>query len=91
MTEQACVEGADFAPANFQAAIPVRLVGDHATAELPGVGSVRASGPGCVATLARQLLASGIDADKQLAIFQRGDCIGKASKVGNRPPSLKEN
>ena len=88
MTEQACVEGADFAPVRpSRAAIPVRLVGDHATAELPDVGSVRASGPGCVATLARHLLASGIEADKQLAIFQRGDCIGKVSKVGNRPPS----
>jgi hypothetical protein len=88
MTEQACVEGADFAPANFPGQLSlVRLVGDPATAELPDGGSVRASGPGCVATLARHLLVSGIDADKQLAIFQRGDCIGKVSKVGNRPPS----
>jgi hypothetical protein len=90
MTEQACVEGADFAPANFQAAIPVRLVGDHATAGLSGVGSVRASGPGCVATLARHLLVSGIDADSSWQYFNAAIASGKF-QVGNRPPSLKEN
>jgi hypothetical protein len=87
MTEQACVEGADFAPANFQGSYPCPTRRRSRHGHSPDGGSLGASGPGCVATLARHLLVSGIDADKQLAIFQRGDCIGKVSKVGNRPPS----
>ena len=70
-------EGADILGEDILAELPVGLYGRYyATVEIAGA-TISAAGADCIATLAAQLLRTGRDPAETLALYCRGDRVGR--------------